>query len=71
MPYDQPPAILRQQIATLIRHQLRDIPQLPATEFAAFRGKGGGRFLWQMLEFVLPDERDALARQLQILFPLT
>lgn len=69
MPYEQPPAILRQQIASLIRQQIRDIPLLPATDFAAFRTKGGGRFLRQMLEFVAPDERAALHEHLQTLFP--
>ena len=71
MPYEQPPVVLRQQIASLIREQLRDIPQLSSSEFTIFRNKGGGRFLSQMLEFVAATERGALARQLQALFPST
>jgi hypothetical protein len=71
MPYERPPAMLYRQITNLIRQQIRDIPRLSSTDFTVFRGKGGERFLRQMLEFAIPSERADLHEQLNALFMST
>ena len=64
MPYREPPMVLRQRVAALMRAQLRDIPQLDPAQRRDLVERGGMVFLSRMMDFLLPEERADLEAQL-------
>jgi lysophospholipase L1-like esterase len=68
MPYEHPPPTLRRRIAELMHQQVRDCRLLPPEAAEAFRAKGGDRFLWKMLDFLLPADRQGLRQRFAAVF---
>ena len=67
MPYETPPAILRRQVAERFAAQLRDIPRLSPADRRILVDRGLLVFLDRMLDFLLPADRQQLARELETL----
>ncbi len=70
MPYEQPPLVLQRHLAALVRQQLHDISRLKPVSVAAFRAKGGDRFLRKILNFVPLAERQLLHQEVNRVLPL-